>query len=363
MKYFLRSMFFFIALFFKKREVDVIFYYSQHFNRGEESKNMFFDYLYSSCSRNNISYLVIEEPDFSSSKLRNEDAISFDFVYLIIIFLRKLKMSDNTIGKILSKTILRGLKFNNYIVLSQSMLSIFRCINPNAKLFDLQHGIIYSNKLSYIENREPAKNLKNNRVNLLLFGEGFRSLLLENDSSRYFADYSHVIGFPRMVDSILHRDVNKNILVSLQFTHDHTEQQNKLIASELEEFIENHQNYNFFLRNHPRYNNEINLDRFFKFNNVQESDTELLDCFKRCSLHLTSYSTTSFESARFGIPTIFLTALSDEFNMFDLDFNYPIESNLEFIEQNYSQASFKVIDWEREFFDDFDESQFISLLL
>ena len=147
MKYFLNSVFFFISLFFRRKVFDVVFYYPQHFNRGKNAENMFFNHLYNSCENNNLSYLVFEEPDLSSSKSRNKDAIPFDFAYFIIVFLRKFIKSEKMIGRILLNTIFRRLDFKNYIVLSQSMLSIFRVINPEARLFDLQHGIIYTNKL------------------------------------------------------------------------------------------------------------------------------------------------------------------------------------------------------------------------
>ena len=57
--------------------------------------------------------------------------------------IRRIKTKFNMIWSTLS--------FRNYIVLSQSMLSIFRSINPDAKLFDLQHGIIHPNHNAYLK--------------------------------------------------------------------------------------------------------------------------------------------------------------------------------------------------------------------
>ena len=113
---FIRSVFYFIYFSFKKRKLDILFYYPHHFNRGENGENLFLEHLYNSCKKNNLSFLVFEEPDIWSKKVRNKTAIPFYFIYFIIIFLRKLRVSDFYIGKILSKTILRGLIFKNCIV-------------------------------------------------------------------------------------------------------------------------------------------------------------------------------------------------------------------------------------------------------
>jgi len=81
-----------------------------------------------------------------------------------------------------------------------------------------------------------------------------------------------------------------------------------------------------------------------------------------CSIHLTAYSTTVFECASVGIPTIFLTSLQNDFNMFNKDFKYPLKNDLEYIENNYSEYSALVKIWESVFYTDFDENKFISLL-
>ena len=56
--------------------------------------------------------------------------------------------------------------FKHYITLSQSMLSIFKGINPNAKLYDLQHGIIHNNKKNYLVNGVAESNLLENNANV-----------------------------------------------------------------------------------------------------------------------------------------------------------------------------------------------------
>ena len=89
LSYIIQSLFFFLSGLIKKRRYDVVFYYPQHFNRGEYNENQFFKQLLLSCDNNNISYIVFEEPDFTIRSQRNNKVVPFDFLYLLIIFLRK----------------------------------------------------------------------------------------------------------------------------------------------------------------------------------------------------------------------------------------------------------------------------------
>ena len=107
---FITSFFYFFRYLFITKKVDVLFYYPQHFNRGENGENLFFKPLYESCKSNNISYLIFEEPDKKSDKDRNKEAVPFDFIYFLIVLLRRVRFTEQKIGKILSFTFLRGSK-------------------------------------------------------------------------------------------------------------------------------------------------------------------------------------------------------------------------------------------------------------
>ena len=119
-----------------KRKYDVVFYYPQHFNRGENNENQFFKHLLLSCDSNNISYIVFEEPDFTIKSSRNSKATQFDFIYLVVILLRKLFSSDMTtqlkdqkIGSFIAKIFFRQqTKDKHYKYLFRVM------INMNLKL-------------------------------------------------------------------------------------------------------------------------------------------------------------------------------------------------------------------------------------
>ena len=88
-----------------------------------------------------------------------------------------------------------------------------------------------------------------------------------------------------------------------------------------------------------------------------------MECFALCSIHITEYSTTTFECAEFGIPTIFLNSLKEEFNMFETDFKYPFDVEMIDVVKDYAKYSDEVISWRKKYYSDYDETKFISLLI
>lgn len=359
---FLHSFCYFLKHLFIQKKVDVLFYYPHHFNRGENAENLFLKPFYKSCKSHNKSFLIFEEPDRDSDKNRSNKVIPFDFVYYIIIVLRKFKLSEKNIGKVLQKSFLRKIQYNNLIVLSQSMVQVFSSVNKESKIFDVQHGIIHSEKESYCKENKVNQRIRENNIELLLFGKGFKTILEESDSTSYYKDNAHVIGIKKESLKLNTKTLNKNVLVTLQFTEDHTTYQNEKLYNDLIEFIHAHTKYTFYLRNHPRFNKEVDMENLYQIKNVKEAPPQLSECFSLCSFHLTSYSTTTFECASVGIPTVFLTSLKEDFNMFNYDFHYPLNKNLDNIYEDYTACSEKVMQWESRYYGSFDEGKFISLL-
>jgi hypothetical protein len=193
-------------------------------------------------------------------------------------------------------------------------------------------------------------------------GDMYKDILVRSDKDGYFESNSHVIGSYNRCGTISKNRINKSVLVSLQFTEDHTPEQNNRLFTELNMVIDQHQDFIFYLRNHPRFNNEVDVSILFRKSNTRDSPLELCDCFNICSLHLTSYSTTTFESANFGIPTVFLKSLQSEFNMFQTEFSYPLELDLEEVLLDYDAYSSTVRDWALLYYSRFDKVKFISLL-
>ena len=365
--YFLYSVFYFIKLAFKKKHYSIIFYAPNHFNRGKNSENIFFKDLFVSCKMHNLSFLYLEEPDVYSNQKRSEIAIPFDFIYYLIVFFRKFKKSeisyinnDKKIGGFVKKIFFKNITFDNYITISQSMLSFFSGVSSDAKLFDLQHGIIHLDRDTYVKDGVPVANISRNNVNLLLYGEGFKNLLTALKNGYDHTDIFVIGAYNKVLNITL--ESNKNILVSLQFTSDHTPKQNKLLSNELEHMIIDNPTFSFYLKNHPRFNKEVDLNRFYKFENAQKANSDLYSNFQKCSLHLTAYSTTTFECALLGVPTVFMQCLSDDFSAFKKDYDYPFNYSLSVVFNDYIDCSSKVNNWAKAYYTDFNEDKFINCL-
>ena len=368
--YFFYSVSYFFRLAFKKKHYCIIFYAPHHFNRGKNSENLFFKDLISSCKKHNLSFLFLEEPDVYSNQKRSKTAIPFDFIYYLIIFFRKFMKSeisyidkDKKIGSFIKKIFFKRITFDNYITISQSMLSFFNGFNSDAKRFDLQHGTIHSRKRSYLYNGIVSSNLKENDVTLLLSGNEYKEVLIKNDISNYFQNHTHVIGVSSNSNNNIPSQLNKNVLVSLQFTHDHTKFENKQIADSLEIHINKNSTFHFYLKDHPRFNNEIDLSTFLSFPNVSLISEDLKDIFDKCSFHLTSYSTVTFEASLQGIPTCFLQSDSIDNNIFDTEYNYPFYNYLlSDLYNNYLVCSLETQKWAKQFHQPFCEETFLKSL-
>tara|TARA_B100000902_G_scaffold392929_1_gene446210 strand:+ start:57974 stop:59059 length:1086 start_codon:yes stop_codon:yes gene_type:complete len=360
MFYFINSILYFIRFVLFEKKTDVIFYYPQHFNRGNDGENLYFDHLYNSCVKYNLNYLIFEEPSKSTKFIRRNKP--FDFIFYIVIILRKLRFSDRKIGSLLSKSILRGLHTRNIVVLSQSMVEFFRGLFPESNIYDVQHGIIHSKKENYFLNEAADPKLIDNNVKLIVNGKGIYELLVSSDKTNYFSENIYYIGIPNTKFDIFHVKSNNKILVTLQFTSDHTYTQNITLLNELKNFIVNYGDFTFYLKNHPRFKNEVNLDDIMNLVNVKTAPNNIIECLKICSIHLTSYSTSTFEAALCGVPTIFLNSLSEKFSMFSND--YKLDTQIKLLEMNkdYLNFSKKYIQWAKTYISDYDEKKFISLL-
>ena len=368
--YFLYSFYFFIKFIFIKKHYQIIFYSPQHFNRSFDGENIFLKGLIEICDQEKISYLYLEEPDFYAIKNRSRFSIPFDFIYYLIVLLRKILFRresllnrDKKIGRLIKKLFFRKLSFDNYITISQSMLSVFSGISPNSKKFDLQHGTIHANKETYLNAGIVSKNIRDNNVFLLICGEAYKTLLLSHEKANYLISHIRVIGTSIYPKKIISNKTNSNVLVSLQFTHDHSSQENQEIACELENIIRSETSFTFFLRNHPRYNNEICLSRFLKYTNVSLISGDLYSNFSHCSFHITMYSTAAFEAGIHGIPTIFLPTKNLKMNIFSHQYNYPFYNySLTDVFNNYSECSKSVKKWAHQFYQPLNKIDFLESL-
>ena len=370
----------------KKERVDprVLFYYPQHFNRGKDGTNDFFKPFLDCCKKYNISYVLFEEPSETNAR-RNKNAIPFDFVFYFIVLLRKLlplrkyrhfEEREWQIGRILKSFFFRAIKPEIVITMSNSMLGFFRGWGDTLPLYDYQHGIIYSWHNGYIGDNKPAQHILNNRSKLMLFGNGFKKLLTKEEDS-YFLDNSVIIGID-IHYQLLHKQFNKSILLTLPIAtaHEITELQIEQVQK-LKALFQTHQSFYeenqilFYLRHHPRYDGSFDFSSILSFPFVRIINKPLGECFVDCSVHLTFNSTTVFDAAVLGIPTLFLGDVEDN-SLYEKEFEFPdfrpcseIQKNIEeFLINAASYRAFGLVaqNWVKEYYQAFNEDEFLKII-
>jgi hypothetical protein len=378
----LKSLLAIISLNIKGASPHIVFYYPKHFNRGKNGENDFLKPLIDSCDRNNISYLIFEEPAKNAQK--NKSAIPFDFLFYLILVFRKilpLKQFDHfearewRIGKILKSIFLSKVNPEIIITMSNSMLGFFRGWGNAISLYDYQHGIVYSWHSGYIINKMPALHIINNKSKIMLFGKGFKRLLTKDND--YYLNNCICVGTSMQLQS-LHKEFNRKILLTLPITTlDELNHSQIDIITKLELLLLQNQSFYiehdivFYLKHHPRFDSSYDLASILSFPFIKVINGTLEDCFIECSLHLTHNSTTTFEAAVLGIPTLFI-GNADGNLLYEEEFQYPkyqehldIQKKIEeFIIDplSYDYAIELAQEWVKDYYEPFNECNFLGVI-
>lgn len=387
-----KSFIFFLSNLLIKREYDVIFYYPCHFNRGKNGENLFFEPFFNICNDNNIKYLIIEEPMLNSkvNYFRNDKAIPFDFILILILVLRKfIKLNKHKsfqerewyIAKILKVIFFRKFKFKNYVVLSKSLVGFFRGLDKYANLYDYQHGVITSTHDGYIKDKYVASDVKENNVNLLVYGNGFKNLLIKSTNEDYYETHTYVLG-QSIISKYQNNYDKKVIFFALQFK-DFTIKEHTKMLNYILEFLENikefciNNGFKIIMKHHPRFNQNISLEKIEKYSFVEIQNVDLFDLIKQSFCQVTFSSTTVFESASLGIPTFLIknSDLPHEINpyFFEEDYNYYLKANtvdnivediknIFYDENKYIDLSNNVFEWYKSFYAEIDKNIFLNVI-
>lgn len=358
----------------------VIFYYPQHFNRFDGC-NPYFESLVKICIDHKISYLVFEEPEIKSIYPRNRVAIPSDVIHYNVLLFRKLLTMANVSfwqrEKILAKTInlftFFKYKVDYYITISGNMMEIFQCMNPNAKVFDVQHGILYSTHHGYFNSDGKLREvLSKPSLHFLVSGVGFKNCFNRNRNNDEIMKRVHVIG-AYDVNKQVFRKTENIMFFSLQFVSDYSHNELQMMKHALCDIIDqiDFDVYQVVLKHHPRFNHEVDLSALMK----KHPTIKFVNNFglrEKVKLHITLTSTTSFEFAEYGIPTFFVYSekLMQGKTIFYDEYNYPLYFDMQFKDvlrrianiQDYEYDGNKVKNWFTQFYSLLDEDKFLNLL-
>jgi len=397
-----KSILFFISNIFITRSYDVVFVYLNHFNRGVDEANEFFKPFLDSLSKGGYSYTLWEESDLKGAYRhypRNAEAIPLDFITLVQVLLRKfftkkdksysIQEYDNyyerekKVSKWIKTIFFRKFNAKMYIVLANNNVTLWREINPSAKIIDYQHGMIWNGHDTTLVDYEPHQIKTKNSIINMVYGKGFRDLLIDFDETNFYSQNNVIdIGFYHKIFPYQKRKNNRVILYSLQnvdlsSNKEYYEIIKKIIYTNKNYFIDN--NYQVMFKNHPRYDRDDKLvfDEELSFISWIDDNVSIDKIIDDISLHITSKSTTAFDLALKGIPTIFVDVLESRSpkSIFFNQYNYPIkefilsdEVRLQYLlfiiedDEKYQEYSQLVYNWAREFYQDFDEDKFLSFL-
>lgn len=323
----------------RRDKFDVVFYYPRHFNRSADGTNPYFKPLIELCKSNSIKYIALEEP--APGYPSDNHSIKADvFVYFALVMHRILinilglsqHEADKRIGKIIDALTFHCLRAKTYVTISNSMIDVLGELNPCGNVYDLQHGIIYYGHPGYFlsENElRPEFKISNRRV--LLWGKLYKDNLWklpgDIDSDNKFI----VIGYPmykKIHVASLMKD--KIIIVSLQFTGDLLQEKENHLMEMLEQFAETaiKNGYSLILKHHPRFSEGIDLNPLLQKykGRIKLTKGSLDELARKSMLHVTWGSTTTFEYASYGVPTLFLydEVFDWATNLFYGQYSYPL---------------------------------------
>lgn len=367
----------------------ILFYYPQHFNRSKDGTNPFFDKMLEICDRNGISYDLMEEPDSGTDKPRNNKAKKADAFFWTATAIRKIisKIYTNEdfykrerkVAKILNLVTAGRFRYENYITISGSMYHLFSHLNTSANVYDMQHGVIFKHHPTFFNQSTLRLRPQFFPANLhfMFWGEGYRQCFVRGEE-KIMAGKDHVVGYPagnenhkRYCD---HSD-SRQIVISLQFTHDVCTEELLNMKKTLWLFLEETEclGVKVLLKNHPRYNNSIDIDDIFhRFKHATLTDKRLEELEASTLLHVTYFSTTAFEYAYFGVPTYFLPygGKKNEDTLYYDEYSYPLYLGMDAKKvitrlgyaDNYKEDSSIVREWYKRFYSPFDEQKFLRLI-
>ena len=361
------------------RKPRVLFYYPQHFNRTAQGTNPFLDKLLETCDKYGVSYRVYEEPDGGTDKHRNPKARKADIFFWFVWFVRNVVKifsrkdfyhREKYVAKIVNILTLGYFKVPVYVTFSGSMFHLFASLNPAAKVYDAQHGVLMKNHRTFFDDNDVLReHYYKSNLHWMMWGDGYTDLFSKGED--VLKGRVHTIGYPIAKNDDIVVTEDKVALVSLQYTHDwdmpFLEIQKRLLDDTLSQFIGT--GYKVLVRHHPRYNNVIPIDDVLgKYDFVSLTSMPFNQLIGKVSLQVTYNSTTAFEYAQYGIPSVFMS--NDDFrhqdNMMYREFAYPlfenmsVQESLEYLQNNDVKQTMK--NWYELFYSSFDEEAFLKLV-
>lgn len=366
---------------------DVLLYYPQHFNRSINGTNPYYDPIIAICKDHKINFLILEEPDNSTSYPRNPQCIKADALFWLITIMRKLFNHvyrgktfveiDSKIARILDKISLNKLRAKRYITISNSMINILAELNPDGIVYDYQHGIIFNGHNGYFVKKDCLSDsyTKLNRC-IMLWGDLYLNIFSKTLPKNELHKRIKIVGYPITSNAFVENVEQERmfIVISLQITSN-----NKIWSKHSLMMLEECLNqlkpfrYKVLLKHHPRFNNIVDVSYIIKnYPFVEFTSKSLAEIAPQTLLHITWCSTTCFEYANYGVPTFFLIdeIIPYGLTIFYEQYNYPLYMNTRLTDvmnrisdhKIYQNDCTIVKNWYNRAYSQFDKQQMLKIL-
>lgn len=378
----------------------VYFIQDNSFLRTAEKTNPFFDPIIKVCEKNGIEWKVWlpEKPEECGYDKEKVEYFSL-FLNLGTWFYRLLRFTsglsalkiNEIYGRFVRPFFNKKFKAELYVTIAGNLGPELRGMFPNARVIDIQHGVIYSGHQGYFDKdkrlieqyRLPSKR------EFWVYGKGYADCFFKHPENAkdlegrvkiigdvMRANARSVEGRVRSAEGSVEgsvRSVERNLVVmSLQLTDDLDKEEKAGSVKVMEEFFGEFfkkygDKYTVLFKHHPRFNNCYDLSDFYKkFPQIKESKTPWSELYPKMAMHITFNSTSIFDCAAAGIPTFLLDLPGAKVCHRDLykdDFGYPLyDKNVDEIldrQEEYGKIS---LEWYRHCYAPFDEENCLKLI-
>jgi hypothetical protein len=258
---------------------------------------------------------------------------------------------------------------------------------PGIKIIEVQHGILYPTHMGYFTSDGTLLQdfLLAKHLIFWLFGENYKNFFLQNKANALkLSQRIETIGDVKKTDNSLVK-INsplKSIVIASQLVEDAIfsaddvcrmksiyENALDIIYSTLNNTNNSHV-FSVIFRHHPRFFNCIDLS---DWNNkypslIMDDNRDWSEIFQEAKCLLTISSTSAFDAAAYGVPTVIINAPHKKFrNILVEDFNYPLphltlEKCLSMDTSSYEKIRLTTNSWYKSFYSTFSPTVCKELL-
>lgn len=378
----------------------VVFVFTEEFLRTKAKTNPYIDPIVALCKENGIRYRFLTPKKISGGcgydpalieTVQLLCGLALWFWRIVHLFWRVEPYRIYALFARITRFFIRNRFVADLVISSGSpmgeLLSPLFCYS---RVVDIQHGVIYSKHRGYFDKNGELTGLLKSMPNreFWLYGQGYADCFFKHPENEKWLGrlgasdcrvkiIGDVLRQEDEMDKVENCKSRQYIVVSLQFTSDFPRQVLQSWERDLCRYLEQiqeealYKHYKVVLKQHPRYNGcyDIGL-MLLRFPWLSISDLPHNVLKKQAIYHITYMSTTAFEYAAEGVPTLFTESDSNRLGIeiFYDEFRYPLPPSFKTLKaavesvEEWGRQSERVKAWQRRFYKPLDVTRICQLL-